>query len=329
MVKEKTVSYSVDFGKWNSVFVVPAELIEKYMKNSNEYQIKVILYILCKPGIEISAKQISEDINIPEPEVVKSVNYWKDKGYIRQCVNENNQNVCTEKICTEDKKDMYETSVKSPVRYQRPDSFHVAARVQASSEINSLMQEAQIILGRPLSNGDSAILLMLHDNDGLPVDVILMILQYAVNVGKTGMKYIEKIGSSWAREGIDNLEKAEKKIMKLNKTQILWKRFEKIIGIEHRAPTKSEEEAVVRWFDEWKYSDELIKESYERCVNSNGKYILKYMDSIVKRWQSQGITTIEQALAENTKRKRKNSREDSKPSYDIDEYEKYNIFDYI
>jgi DnaD/phage-associated family protein len=224
-----------------------------------------------------------------------------------------------------------EKSGKEPLRYQRPDGAYIASRMQSSEEIYFLMQEAQVVLGRPISTGDSGILLMLYDNDGLPVDVIIMLLQYAVSVCKANMKYIEKTGIGWASEGINNLEKAEKKIQDLNRANISWKKFENIIGIYHRSPSAREEEAVSRWLDDWNYSEELVKEAYDRCVNANGKYVLKYMDSIVKRWHTQGIVTIEQALAENASRhKKKNSlRGDNEASYNIEEYENYNIFDYI
>ena len=85
----------------------------------------------------------------------------------------------------------------------------------------------------------------------------------------------------------------------------------------------------MRWIDDWNYSDELIKEAYDRCVNANGKYILKYMDSIIKRWHTQGIFTIEQALMENNRHRIKNrsSRNESTASYSIEDYESYSIFD--
>ena len=158
-----------------------------------------------------------------------------------------------------------------------------------------------------------------------------MLLQYAVSVGKANMKYIEKTGISWASEGVNDHEKAENKIQNLNRASISWKKFESIIGIYHRSPSSCEEEAVSRWFDNWNYNEELIKEAYDRCVNANGKYVLKYMDSIIKRWHNQGIVTIEQALAENANRNRKKSfsREDNEASYNIEEYENYNIFDYM
>lgn len=324
--------YNINLGKWNSVFAVPSEFVDKYIVPSNEAQIKVFLWMLRHGGEKLGLSEMADSLKLTQEEVKKSVIYWQERDLISESEYEENsgfKETCnssvSKNIC------LNESPKKETSRYQRPNSFSIASRIESSTDIHFLMQEAQVILGRPISNGDSAALLMLHDNDGLPIDVIIMLLQYAVSIGKANIKYIEKTGINWASEGIDDLERAEKKIQSLNQANIAWKRFENIIGIYHRSPSAREEEAVSRWFDEWNYSDELIKEAYDRCVNANGKYVLKYMDSIVKRWRNQGIVTLEQALMENSARKGKKSfsKEDNKASYSIDEYENYNIFDYI
>ncbi len=325
------MEYSINMGMWSSVFAVPTKITDKYMKDANELQIKVILWALrySQQGLNIS--EMSQKLNFTEEKIIGALEYWKNLGLISSgdsgIVNykAGNENSIKENDLALNKRDLRH------VRYQKPNSLYIANRMQTSKEIDFMMQEAQVILGRPLSNGDSAVLLMLHDNDGLPVDVVLMLLQYAVSVGKTGMKYIEKIGINWSNEGIDNLEKAEKKIISLNKINMAWKKFESIIGIEHRAPTSREEETVIRWMEDWNYNDELIKEAYERCVNANGKYVLRYMDSIIKRWHTQGIFTIEQAVMENKKYRYKTEKTKDKnhPSYNIEEYENYNILDYL
>lgn len=312
----------------NLGFVVPCEIVDKELKYLKESQLKVLLWVLRNSNKNIVFKNISYDIGIPCSEVENAVKFLESKNFItlNKSLEEVNFTPINEPNAPEIKQ-----PGKTNLKYQRPNAHYIAKRIQNSDEISFLMQEAEVILGRPLSTGDSAVLIMLHDNEGLPIDVILMILQYSVSAGKPGMKYIEKLGSSWSKEGIDSIEKAETKIKALNAVNINWKKFENIIGIEHRAPTAREAEAVMRWFDEWKFSEDLIKEAYDRCVNSNGKYVLNYMDSIIKRWRNEKIFTIEQALMENSSRKRykPTTKPLGDPSYNIDEYENYNIFDHI
>ena len=54
---------------------------------------------------------------------------------------------------------------------------------------------------------------MLNEYYGLPVEVIIMLLQYLQDMGKTNMKYIEKVAESWGDNEITTVDRAEKEIM--------------------------------------------------------------------------------------------------------------------
>ncbi len=164
----------------------------------------------------------------------------------------------------------------------------MAKRAQEDSDIAFLLQEAQVILGKTISNGDSATLLMLHDTDGLPVDVILMLLQYASSIGKGNMRYIEKTGIRWSDEGIDSLELAERKIRQLDQSQKAWSSVQRLLGLERRSPTAKEAQFADRWINEWRFSEDLIREAYERNVDAKGKFSFPYMNSILERWKKEG-----------------------------------------
>ncbi len=318
------MEYKIDFGRWNSVFAVPCDIVDKYIHKLSGDDAKVLLYMLKNAGNIEDLNTISSCVGSDPNSVKKSLSTLEIMGLIS---------------CTDEKKSKniyhdnagYNFKKSREIKYSRPSAVDIAKRVETSKELYFMMQEAQVILGRPLSSSDSAVLITLHDNEGLPLDVILMLLQYCVSVGKTNMRYISKIGVSWAESGIDNIQKAEKKIEELNSKNLAWRNFERIIGIDHRAPTETESEAVSRWINDWNFDENMIKEAYDRCVNMNGKYVLKYMDSIIKRWYSQGIFRIEQAVMENQKRNKKkyDSKLNAGTSYSIEEYENYNILDYI
>ena len=325
------MNYKLDLGKLNNIFIAPTELIDKYLNKATFEQLKLALYFFRHSGIYLTIDKISDDLKISKNIIESGISFWKKEGFNFE-VSDKSQNAAI--FSNELKNSVNESTIKNTFvkTTQKLDRAYIFKRMQSSDDIKLLMQEAEAILSRPLSCNDQSTLLKLHDSDGLPIDVILMLLQYSVGAGKIGIKYIEKVGEVWGKENVDTIEKAEKKIILLNKTNLSWKRFENIIEISHRAPTKKEEEAVYRWFEEWYFDDDLIREAYDRCVDANGKYILKYMDSIIKRWHDENITTLGQAMLELQNRKnakRFNNQQPSSPSYNIDEYEKYNIFDYL
>ena len=327
------MNLSVNCGVWNSIFVIPCDVVDKHIKLAGSAQLKVLLFILRYAGQNISTDKIAQALSMNELDVKDSMQYWietkvisvpnsslEEKHEVKKEVLLSENNICDEK------KAVTSTSLKKiSARVEKPDSAFVTRRINESEEISFLMQEAQVILSRPISNGECAILLMLHDTDGLPVGVIIMLMQYAVSEGKGNIKYIEKMAISWANEEIDTVEKAENKIRTLENYRKAWSALEKIIGIEHRSPSSKEDEAANRWINIWKFSEDLIKEAYDRCINSKGKYILSYMDGIIKNWHNNGIKTLEQAFDEDKlKKSSQNTKKQNNDftSYNIDEYER-------
>lgn len=325
------MNLSVNLGCWNSIFAIPCDVVDKHIKLAGAVQLKVLLFMLRHAGQNISVNKIAKALAMDELDVKDSMRYWVETKVISEPEykdkKEGNDVAGAQNDESEEAEKASNIAVKrAPLRAQRPDSAFVARRINESSEISFLMQEAQVILSRPISGGDSATLLMLHESDGLPVDVILMIMQYAVSVGKCNMRYIEKMAISWAQEEIDTVEKAEKKIIVLENYRRAWTLLEKIIGIEHRSPSAKEDEAANRWINEWKISDELLKEAYDRCINAKGRYILSYMDGIIKRWHGAGVKTMSQVFEEDRQKKSSGhgalKKSNDVTSYNIDEYER-------
>lgn len=347
------MNFSINLGNWNSIFAVPTTVVDKHIKLAGCTQLKVLLWILRHAGENFSVNDIASALSMHSADVKDAMQYWIETELIG--INNNiisPAQIAESKVLPDEYNKIDETSelpsqkdkqssIKSTQnqprllsRPQKPDSLYVSQRINDSSEISSLMQEAQIILGRPISSPDAATLVMLHDNDGLPVDVIIMLMQYAVSIGKNSMKYIEKTAISWANEEIDSLEKAEKKIRLLSQRKDCWNIVKRAIGIDNRSPSAKEEEASERWISQWGFDEQMIREAYNRCIDSKGKYILSYMDSIIKRWYSAGIKNIEQANQERLTNKinsssysKTDNKDTRSPSYNIEEYEKFSIFD--
>lgn len=333
------MSFSINLGNWNSVFAVPCSVVDQHIKLAGSAQLKVLLWVLRHAGESFQTEDIAAALSMHPADVHDAMQYWVETGLIitKDTVLLPSNSFEPRTPTTPDTALPPTTpSVPAPTspslsrplsRPQKPDSLHVAKRISEDSDLASMVQEAQMILGKTISNGDCATLLMLHDNDGLPVDVILMLLQYAVSIGKPSMKYIEKVGISWAEEEIDSHEKAEQKLRMLGEKQKAWKLVETTIGIDHRSPSTKEAETADRWVNQWSFSSAMIRLAYERCVDAKGKYIVGYTNSILKRWYQEGIQTVEQANAEKRSPKLSHPEDRYSPSYNIDEYERTSIFD--
>lgn len=351
------MSYNINLGGWNSIFAVPSRVVDVDIKTASESQLKVLLYILRHSNENLTNNQIAEVLTMHPSDVGDCIKHWIDRGLIVNNgnellpANESHNQVVVEKekiavqkntaaafsdnnnskVALEPEKPKLQRNLS---RAQRPDPIFVAQRLSQDSELVTLMDEAQIILGKPLSSGDTATLVMLHDTDGLPVDVLIMLMQYCVSIDKGNIRMVERIGLSWSSEGITTLQAAENKIKQVKETSNAWNKVSRTFGIVNvGSPTKKQLEYAQRWVLQWGFTTDMLREAYERCVDSKGEYNLKYIDGILKRWQNENIKCLADIEKQTRKMPAKHSANtksgsiQSNASYDLEAYEKSSIFD--
>ena len=313
------MDYRLNMGQWNSIFVIPKSVVDKHIKLVGSTQLKVLLWVLRHSDESFSVESISKSLFIHKADVKDALQYWIESEVLSGSSLE---------IEKESIKETEHTGLKKEIR-ERPktvqtDGEYIAGRIDGCEDISFIIKEAEIILGDKFSRGIVPVLVSFYDNDGLPADVIVMILQYATRVGKNSVRYIEKVGLSWAKEGIDTIEKAEEKIKFLDNMNIVKERFEKLVQSNDYKFSCGELKILDKWFNVWNYSDEMIKEAYDRCIRIKGKFILKYMDGIIKSWKNEEIYNKEQ-LKNGNQGVRNIGYSDSgrSVSYNIEDYKNY------
>ena len=339
------MEYTLNLGAWNSVFAVPCALVDQHLKLAGALQLKVLLWCLRHAGEPVSAEKIAQSLSSSPADVRDAMSYWLESGILA----ERNGDLSPAPLDAENHSQAGAASAAPAVpahpqeqsgaetagdpapvhhvrrRLPKPDGLFIAERISHSDEVRYMMEEAQQILGRPLSPGLSSTLLMLHDDCGLPGDVILMLLQYTKSRGRDTTNYIETVGLRWADEGINTHELVEEKLRALDERAAAWRTLAQILGISKRSPSPNEEQTAYRWIKEWAFPEDMIREAYNRCVDSTGKISLKYMGKILERWQKNHITTLEQAQAELEEKAKSDRQQKHQATYDISEYERMSL----
>ncbi len=321
------MSYKINLGAWGSVFAVPSALVDSHLKIATESQLKVLLYILRNSDAENSVESIAKAVSVHPDEVKNAVDFWIDRELVASF--DNALSVVKTQAQDENVVSVVETTPqKKPravSRSQRPDPTFVAKRLIENKDLADLMNEAQIALSKPLSSGDTATLVMLHDTDGLPCDVLLMLINYCVENGKGNMRAIERMGTQWAAEGIYSIESAEQKIMRLSQSSNAWTRVSRLFGIKNvGTPTKVQLAFADTWCNDWKFSDDMLLEAYERCVNTKGEYNIKYINAILSKWYSAKIFNLDDlkvADESTSKQKKSNSKKTQNSINELDDYD--------
>jgi len=330
------MKYSLNLGQWNSIFAVPSALVDKHIKLATEAQLKVILYIL-RNSHASSTADISSALNISEDEVENAVGFWMNRGLIREADGQLTPGVS----------DNTDTPAKVPraerntavSRAVRPDSAFVTKILKSDANLSGLMEEAQAVLKKPLSPGDIATLVMLYDSFGLPCEVLAMLLNYAVSVGNANMRFVERTGISWSDNGVFTVEAAEREIERLAQSKEAWGRVSALFGLHNSGnATKAQLSAAERWLYTWRFTDDMIVEAYERCVNAKGEYNMSYINGILKKWYEKRILNLDDLKKyESAGAKKPSSKTSTKQrgsvfsadsaSFDLSKYEKQSLFD--
>lgn len=348
------MSIKINLGAWSSVFAVPSKIVDEGLKFSDGVKLKVLLFVLRNADKAIDENAISDATGVNVTDIPEALDYWVSMGVLQKANDtyfpiessednsakentiENNsveeikfveQPVKQEPVVSEIAEEVNAKKQRfSVTRPQKPDYVFTTQRLAVDEELKILVSEAQSALGKVLSNSDISTLLMLKDTCGLPLDVILMLIQYCISIEKSNMRAIEKIGIEWADDGIYSLEAADNKIRQTKQTSINFSIVSSAFGLQNvGSPTKKQLEYGDKWVGEWKFSPEMLREAYERCVDTKGAMKFGYIDGILKRWNANNIKSREDLKKfENTPQKNAGAK---KTSYDIDELEKIDTLD--
>lgn len=324
------MGYALQLGAWSSVFAVPGALVDRYIKTADGDQLKVILWLLRNNGRSYSAEEIGESVGLNGAQAERAVQFWVQNGLLQKeeaPLSTTLQPAAAAAAAVAASTPAPAARPTAPRRMLRPDGVYISELVETSPTIRRLVEEAESMLGKTLSPALSGTLIQAHEDYGLPCEVILMLVAYANKIGRANTSYIESTVRNWADSNILSIEAAEEKLRELDETAIAWKRCEQAFGMtSRRAPSRNESQYAHRWVCEWGMPDELLNEAYNRCVDNTGKVNMKYINAILERWHKSGIRTLKEAvdekLAAEARREPKHT-----PSYDLDEYEKYDIFD--
>ena len=337
------MSYNFNLGVWGSVFAVPSVVADEHLKIANGNQLKVLLYLLKNNNKDLTDEAIGEALNMHPEDVKDSLSFWVERKVIsidaEVITPAKAENTVSETLsfATVEPEQEPKKSKRPVSRAVRPEPGYVIKRLGSDPGLAMLMDEAQRIFGRMLSNAEAGTLVMLMDTDGLPVDVLIMLLQYCVDNNKGTMRFVEKIGIEWGSEGINTVALAEEKIRTVTETYSYFNRVASTFGMKNvGSPTKKQLTFANQWVGTWSFSEDMLRLAYERCVDTKGELNMDYINGILKKWYMAGWKNPDDVEADtaNTSKKsadkpKKKGRQtlEADASYDIEEYENKSIFD--
>lgn len=354
------MNFKINPEAFDDVFVLPKAVVKNNLRLAGAVQLKALLYLYCNRGVaDTSCEAIASALGADRGDVCDALIFWCERGLLLKDENGSAQPKTDEKRTAKpelsaaffepktlssqaepekipaQKPETKSSKAVPELPISRPSHEQIAIRCRECEEFRILFSEAQNVLGKTIGYEGQSILIMLHDSYDLPVEVILMLLEYVVKKGKTGYKYIATVGREWSEKEIVTIDAAEEYISEQNETDELWKSFKALTGVKNPNPTAKQKKFLSLWSRELSFSAEMISLAYEICVDNTGKMNLEYMNKVLKNWHEKGVKSPSDAEREQEKWNESNFKKTqagaSKPkqevfsgnaSYDLGEFDK-------
>ena len=306
-----------------SVTVISNIFIDTYMKDANDAQLKVYLYIfrMIQSHTDFSISDIADQFNHTEREVLRALKYW-EKQKLMSLTFDGAKNLTGIRLLdpiaqtsafaqpaaavaepapqpmiqqTADEPQPvqqipvsapFSSETEEPSRFAKPSYSPDQLRAFKDKEgTEQLLFIAQAYVGKPLSPSDMKTILYMSDVLEFSDDLIDYLIQYCVEKGKKDFRYMEKVALNWAESGIKTPQDAEQTALKYDKSVYS---IMKELG-KTSAPTSKELEYINRWIKEYGFTNDVIFEACSRTVLATDKHRYEYADGILQNWSKEGV----------------------------------------
>lgn len=303
--------------------VISNLFIDEYMKDANDAQLKVYLYLLrvISANQTTSISDIADLFNHTEKDVTKALIYW-EKRHLLSLEYDDKKNIVgihleepadtqsedivplapvvpmmpktlsvdfnsgsgqAGEVYINDKKNKEATAALSVAKYDY--SLDEVKAFRSKETAGQLLFITEQYLQKPLSSSDMNTILFLSEGLHFSDDLIDYLIQYCVDRGKKDFRYIEKVAINWAENGVTTPKQAEKYAHKYDKTIYS---IMNALG-KSNMPTPKEVEFINRWTTEYGFETDVIFEACERTVLATENHRFEYADKILSNWKNADV----------------------------------------
>ncbi len=296
------MDYTIEPKTLTNAFVLPGDVADRYLKIATADQLRVILYLCRHNTQDITPSEIAGVLGINLEQVLDCLDFWVQAGLVRHA----NVQPKARPI-----------SGKAHAGMSHMTREEIAKAGAEDERLTFLMREAQNKFGHLLRQNESELLAWLYCEEGMDVSVILMLISYAVSIGKPSTRFLEKTAVEWLNAGVTDLSGAEEMIAQRTKEELCEKTAACAFGIRDRKLSRQEKTLFALWVNEMGYDRPMLETAYDICVDATGQYNVAYIKGIIERWHKDGIHTLDD-LKKTASEKKPVKKPDKYGAYDKD-----------
>ncbi len=253
--------------------VIPGAALEKCLREANESQLKIYLYLLKNGSANPTVSSIADYFNYSEQDVKRALRFWNAKSTPKAQSGGNVVEFSGRYVYSKDK----------------------IAKFMDDPDVASIMVIAEQYMKRTINPDEISSILFIYDQLGFPVDLVEYLLEYCISNNKKSFRAIESVATEWKEAGVKTLAAAKKLTRHVPKET---KAVMEALGFpKDHQPVEAEIAYVRRWTERYGYGMDIIGEACKRTVLATGKPSIRYANSILKGWHDQKVEKPEDIIA--------------------------------
>ena len=266
-------------------FLVPSNVVEQYLMECNEYQLKLLLLLLENP--RLTEEELAKKLSLTMYEIELGFKFWLARGIL-------------------EKKEK-QKKFKAEFLNLKLTTKELTQILNESKELKFIIEQLPAILGRLPNQFDMLNVIDFNLNLDMQPELILYLLKYCATVGKRSAQAIKNQARIWFELGINSLELAEEYIKKANKANELQTFVKTELHI--KTLTNAQKAVIESWQTEMEFGQDLIKEACTLAKLQKEKANVHYVNGILNNWHKDGIKAVKDLDAkQNTTRTLKMSK---------------------
>lgn len=253
---------------------VPARVIDALLNIATGAQLKVLLFILRYDKLAHESAEIARHCNLKPEEVDAAVDFLvKEKVFAK-----------------EGGKLRLISAVKTVQPKELPRVQPTIILEETDESFRGMIGELQRITGKPMNSLMVSLFYNMAENLHFSSEMILQLAAYCNSIDKFTYRYMETLATDWYDNGITTFEQAEAKILQLEQSHKLEQRLARAFGVQTAFSAK--QRATIAEWGALGFSEAMILEAYNRCMDAKGQMKFSYIDKILKNWNEQGFKKV-------------------------------------
>ena len=287
--------------KWNfgqEVLVLPAAALSCCDDIDAAY-LRVLLWLASDPTLCQKPKQLAKLADCDQKTASAALAHWSKNGVLSL---DGEPAAPVMATVTEAPKTKSKVEAAPEKHLHRADelpnytSTQLADLMEQRAGVRALVDEAQRILGKIFNMSEVNILVGMLDYLALSEESVLMLLSHCVRIEKKGLRNIEKYAIRLVDQGISTPEALEAEFRTVEALRSFEGQIRSMFGMGSRSLTSKEQNILRDWLS-FGFGTDAIRLAYEITVNATREPSLPYANSILKRWNEEGLHTIEEIQA--------------------------------